>query len=117
MRFTHKDYRADPTQSLKTMTLAATEFIRRFDDSLTLLDVISWNCAECQIPTSASGCGRQGPDHDSVDAFSGVTRRILTLRVRLGVLRDAQKTMIAGTERLSSRASRSSAVGSPPPRP
>jgi hypothetical protein len=30
VRFTYKDYRADPAQSLKTMTLAATEFIRRF---------------------------------------------------------------------------------------
>ena len=30
MRFTYKDYRAAPTQSLTTMTLAATEFIRRF---------------------------------------------------------------------------------------
>lgn len=30
VRFTYKDYRADPTQSLKTMTLAATEFLRRF---------------------------------------------------------------------------------------
>lgn len=30
VRFTYKDYRADPTQSLKTMTLAATEFMRRF---------------------------------------------------------------------------------------
>ena len=30
VRFTYKDYRADPAQSLKTLTLAATEFIRRF---------------------------------------------------------------------------------------
>ena len=30
VRFTYKDYRADPAQSVKTMTLAATEFIRRF---------------------------------------------------------------------------------------
>jgi hypothetical protein len=30
VRFTYKDYRADPPQSPKTMTLAATEFIRRF---------------------------------------------------------------------------------------
>ena len=30
VRFTYKDYRAGPAQSLKTMTLAATEFIRRF---------------------------------------------------------------------------------------
>jgi hypothetical protein len=30
VRFTYKDYRAAPPQSLKTMTLAATEFIRRF---------------------------------------------------------------------------------------
>ena len=30
VRFTYKDYRADPAQSLKTMTLAATEFMRRF---------------------------------------------------------------------------------------
>jgi len=30
VRFTYKDYRADPASSIKTMTLAATEFIRRF---------------------------------------------------------------------------------------
>jgi hypothetical protein len=30
VRFTYKDYRADPPESSKTMTLAATEFIRRF---------------------------------------------------------------------------------------
>jgi len=30
VRFTYKDYRATPAQSVKTMTLAATEFIRRF---------------------------------------------------------------------------------------
>ena len=30
VRFTYKDYRADPPQSPKTMTLAASEFIRRF---------------------------------------------------------------------------------------
>jgi hypothetical protein len=30
VRFTYKDYRADPQQREKTMTLAATEFIRRF---------------------------------------------------------------------------------------
>ena len=30
VRFTYKDYRADPPQAPKTMTLAATEFIRRF---------------------------------------------------------------------------------------
>jgi len=30
VRFTYKDYRAGPPQSLKTMTLAAPEFIRRF---------------------------------------------------------------------------------------
>lgn len=30
VRFTYKDYRSDPAESLKTMTLAATEFIRRF---------------------------------------------------------------------------------------
>jgi hypothetical protein len=30
VRFTYKDYRAAPTDSSKTMTLAATEFIRRF---------------------------------------------------------------------------------------
>jgi hypothetical protein len=30
VRFTYKDYRADPPQSPKTMTLAAGEFIRRF---------------------------------------------------------------------------------------
>jgi Putative transposase/Transposase zinc-binding domain len=30
VRFTYKDYRADPAQAQKTMTLAATEFIRRF---------------------------------------------------------------------------------------
>jgi hypothetical protein len=30
VRFTYKDYRADPPDSSKTMTLAATEFIRRF---------------------------------------------------------------------------------------
>jgi Putative transposase/Transposase zinc-binding domain len=30
VRFTYKDYRTDPPQSLKTMTLAAGEFIRRF---------------------------------------------------------------------------------------
>ena len=30
VRFTYKDYRADPSQSPKTLTLAATEFIRRF---------------------------------------------------------------------------------------
>jgi hypothetical protein len=30
VRFTYKDYRADPSDSSKTMTLAATEFIRRF---------------------------------------------------------------------------------------
>jgi hypothetical protein len=30
VRFTYKDYRADPSESSKTMTLAATEFIRRF---------------------------------------------------------------------------------------
>ncbi len=30
VRLTYKDYRADPAQSVKTMTLAATEFIRRF---------------------------------------------------------------------------------------
>ena len=30
VRFTYKDYRADLAQSLKTMTLAATEFMRRF---------------------------------------------------------------------------------------
>ncbi len=29
VRFTYKDYRADPSQALKTMTLAASEFIRR----------------------------------------------------------------------------------------
>lgn len=37
VRFTYKDYRADPVQSLKTMTLAATEFIRRF-----LLHLLPW---------------------------------------------------------------------------
>ena len=30
VRFTYKDYRADPSQAPKTMTLAATEFMRRF---------------------------------------------------------------------------------------
>jgi len=30
VRFTYKDYRADPPDASKTMTLAATEFIRRF---------------------------------------------------------------------------------------
>jgi hypothetical protein len=30
VHFTYKDYRADPAQSVKTMALAATEFIRRF---------------------------------------------------------------------------------------
>lgn len=30
VRFTYKDYRADPAHALKTMSLAATEFIRRF---------------------------------------------------------------------------------------
>jgi hypothetical protein len=30
VRFTYKDYRADPPDSSKTMTLAATEFIRGF---------------------------------------------------------------------------------------
>ena len=30
VRFTYKDYRADPPQSATTMTLAASEFIRRF---------------------------------------------------------------------------------------
>jgi putative transposase len=30
VRFTYKDYRADPSQTPKTMTLAAGEFIRRF---------------------------------------------------------------------------------------
>jgi hypothetical protein len=30
IRFTYKDYRADPPDSSKTMTLTATEFIRRF---------------------------------------------------------------------------------------
>jgi hypothetical protein len=30
VRFTYKDYRADPSQAPKTMTLAAGEFIRRF---------------------------------------------------------------------------------------
>src|SRR5206468_3109830 len=30
VRFTYKDYRADPPQSPNTMTLAAGEFIRRF---------------------------------------------------------------------------------------
>ena len=30
VRFTYKDYRADPPQATKTMTLTATEFIRRF---------------------------------------------------------------------------------------
>ena len=30
VRFTYKDYRADPAHAIKTMTLAATEFIRRF---------------------------------------------------------------------------------------
>jgi len=30
VRFTYKDYRADPSQAQKTMTLAAGEFIRRF---------------------------------------------------------------------------------------
>ena len=30
VRFTYTDYRADPPDSSKTMTLAATEFIRRF---------------------------------------------------------------------------------------
>ena len=30
VRFTYKDYRADPPQPPKTLTLAATEFIRRF---------------------------------------------------------------------------------------
>jgi Putative transposase len=30
VRFTYKDYRADPPNTSKTMTLAATEFIRRF---------------------------------------------------------------------------------------
>ena len=30
VRFHYKDYRTDPSQHLKTMTLAATEFIRRF---------------------------------------------------------------------------------------
>jgi hypothetical protein len=30
VRFTYKDYRADPPDSPKTMTLTATEFIRRF---------------------------------------------------------------------------------------
>jgi len=30
IRFTYKDYRADPPDSSKIMTLAATEFIRRF---------------------------------------------------------------------------------------
>ena len=30
VQFTYKDYRADPAQAVKTMALAATEFIRRF---------------------------------------------------------------------------------------
>jgi len=30
VRFTYQDHRADPAPSVKTMTLAATEFIRRF---------------------------------------------------------------------------------------
>lgn len=30
VHFTYKDYRTDPTQAVKTMTLTATEFIRRF---------------------------------------------------------------------------------------
>ena len=30
VRFTYKDYRADPAQAPQTMTLAATEFMRRF---------------------------------------------------------------------------------------
>ena len=30
MRFTYKDYRADPSHAFKTMTLAATECMRRF---------------------------------------------------------------------------------------
>jgi hypothetical protein len=30
VHFTYKDYRADPAQAFKTMTLAATEFMRRF---------------------------------------------------------------------------------------
>ena len=37
VRFTYQDYRADPAHALKTLTLAATEFIRRF-----LLHVPPW---------------------------------------------------------------------------
>ena len=37
VRFTDKDYRASPAQSVKPITLAATEFIRRF-----LLHVLPW---------------------------------------------------------------------------
>ena len=96
MRFTYTDYRADPPQSAKTMTLAAVEFIRRF-----LLHVLPAGfhriryygflgarhrrakLARCRqllgSPTSAptSSAATATPDYrDRVEALTGISLRV-----------------------------------------
>jgi Putative transposase len=96
VRFTYKDYRADPPQSPNTMTLAAGEFIRRF-----LLHILPTGfhriryygflgarhrrakLARCRqllgSPTSAPtpNAATAAPDYrDRVDALTGISLRV-----------------------------------------
>jgi len=96
VRFTYKDYRADPSQAPNTMTLAASEFIRRF-----LLHVLPSGfhriryygflgprhrrekLARCRqllgAPTSASipRTAATAPDYrDRVEALTGISLRV-----------------------------------------
>ena len=69
VRFTYKDYRADPQHAAKTMTLAAAEFIRRF-----LLHVLPR--ASTAFATTASWARATAePNWLAVGNFSGPQRR------------------------------------------
>jgi hypothetical protein len=66
VRFTYKDYRADPSQAQKTMTLAAEEFIRRF-----LLHV---RAAHRVPPHSVLRLSRRTPSPTQARPLSGTPR-------------------------------------------
>lgn len=92
VRFTYKDYRADPAQSVKTMTIAATEFLRRF-----LLHVLPLGfhriryygflgprhraeklsrCRQCLASTSTVTTVQAAADPPRLDGRTGVSLRV-----------------------------------------
>jgi hypothetical protein len=96
VRFTDKDYRAAPTASSKTMTLAATEFIRRFllhvlptgfhriryygflgarhrREKLTRCRQLLGSTASVMMPTDPTV---RTDYRDRVEALTGVSRRV-----------------------------------------